>query len=103
MAARPPGARSGALALIVPWEFGAIPRDWVAPLQANVDELWVPSEHVRRMYLDAGIDPERVTVIPNGVDLEVFRPAPEPPESRSAEQARAAIPVRRRSDLAQGS
>jgi glycosyltransferase involved in cell wall biosynthesis len=67
-------APSGRLAVIQPWEFGAIPRDWLAPLKRNVDELWVPSEYVRRMYLNAGLDPERVVTIPNGVDLDVFRP-----------------------------
>jgi glycosyltransferase involved in cell wall biosynthesis len=69
---RPPA--SGRLALIQPWEFGAIPQAWVAPLRATVDELWVPSEHVRGMYLDAGLDPGRVAVVPNGVDLETYRP-----------------------------
>lgn len=73
-------ARAGRLAVIQPWEFGAIPTDWLAPLAANVDELWVPSDHVRRMYLEAGIDPERVVTIPNGVDLEVFSPAGPPRE-----------------------
>jgi glycosyltransferase involved in cell wall biosynthesis len=67
-------APGGRLALIQPWEFGAIPRDWLAPLHDIVDELWVPSEHVRRMYVDAGVDAERVVTIPNGVDGEVFRP-----------------------------
>jgi glycosyltransferase involved in cell wall biosynthesis len=67
-------ARSGRLAVIQPWEFGAIPRDWLDPIAANVDELWVPSEFVRRMYLDAGVDPERVHTVPNGVDLDRFRP-----------------------------
>ncbi len=65
---------SGRLAVIQPWEFGSIPREWVAPLEANVDELWVPSEFVRRMYLDAGLLPERVVSVPNGVDLERFSP-----------------------------
>jgi glycosyltransferase involved in cell wall biosynthesis len=69
---RPPSA--GRLAVIVPWEFGAVPRDWVDPIARHVDELWVPSEHVRRMYLDAGIDAQRVVAIPNGVDLDVFAP-----------------------------
>ena len=41
---------------------------------ANVDELWVPSEYVRNMYVEAGIEARRVHVIPNGVDLEVFHP-----------------------------
>ncbi|MGH2859458.1 MAG: glycosyltransferase family 4 protein, partial [Solirubrobacteraceae bacterium] len=56
------------------WEFGAIPEDWLEPLRANVDELWVPSEYVRAMYVDAGIEPERVIAIPNGVDLDLFSP-----------------------------
>ena len=67
-------APAGRLAIIAPWEFGAVPRDWCAPLAAHVDELWVPSEYVRGMYLEAGIAPERVVVVPNGVDLERFAP-----------------------------
>ena len=69
---RPPSA--GRLAVIQPWEFGAVPRDWLEPIAAHVDELWVPSEYVRQMYLDGGIDPELVVTIPNGVDLELFTP-----------------------------
>jgi glycosyltransferase involved in cell wall biosynthesis len=69
---RPP--RSGRLALIQPWEFGAIPVDWVAPLQRDVDEVWVPSEFVRAMYLRAGLESDRVHVVPNGVDLDRFTP-----------------------------
>lgn len=65
---------SGRLALIQPWEFGTIPEDWVGPLTRTVDELWVPSEYVRSMYTGAGIDPAKVHVIANGVDLEQFSP-----------------------------
>ncbi len=72
-------ARSGRLAVIQPWEFGAIPSSWLPQLHANVDELWVPSEYVRSMYLEAGLDPERVFVIPNGVDPERFSPSAQPP------------------------
>jgi glycosyltransferase involved in cell wall biosynthesis len=69
---RPP--RSGRLAVIQPWEFGAIPKEWIEPLTQNVDEVWVPSGHVRDMYLGAGLDDDRVHVVPNGVDLERFAP-----------------------------
>jgi glycosyltransferase involved in cell wall biosynthesis len=65
---------SGRLAVIQPWEFGAIPRDWLPSLKAHVDELWVPSEFVREMYLSAGVDPKRIVTIANGVDLERFSP-----------------------------
>ena len=67
-------APSGRLAVIQPWEFGAIPRAWAEAMQTNVDELWVPSEYVRRMYLAGGADPQRVVTIPNGVDLGRLNP-----------------------------
>jgi glycosyltransferase involved in cell wall biosynthesis len=67
-------AAAGRLAVIQPWEFGAIPVDWLEPIARHVDELWVPSDHVRAMYVDAGVDADRVVTIPNGVDLEVFAP-----------------------------
>ena len=66
--------RSGHLALIQPWEFGAVPQAWVAPLNTVVDELWVPSAHVRDMYVSSGVDADRVRVVPNGVDLEAYAP-----------------------------
>jgi glycosyltransferase involved in cell wall biosynthesis len=68
-----PGASR--LVLIQPWEFGSIPTAWVEPLRERVDELWVPSEHVRQMYVRDGVRPEAVQVVPNGVDLERFTPA----------------------------
>jgi glycosyltransferase involved in cell wall biosynthesis len=83
-------ARSGRLAVIQPWEFGAIPVEWVEPLRRDVDEVWVPSAHVREMYLQAGIEPDRVHVVPNGVDLERF--APEGPALELG--ASAAAPLR---------
>ena len=69
---RPPA--SGHLALIQPWEFGAVPSAWVEPLNTVADELWVPSEHVREMYVGSGVAADRVHVVPNGVDLEAYAP-----------------------------
>ena len=69
---RPPGG--GRLAVIQPWEFGSVPVEWVEGVNANVDELWVPSAHVRDVWVASGVDPARVAVIPNGVDLETFSP-----------------------------
>ena len=60
MAARLPPPAVGRLALIQPWEFGAVPREWLAAIQDAVDELWVPSEYVRQMYVAGGVDPDRV-------------------------------------------
>ena len=65
---------AGRLALIQPWEWGSIPKAWLEPLERLVDELWVPSEYVRSMYVDGGVDQAKVKVVPNGVDLEQFTP-----------------------------
>jgi len=69
--------RSGALVVIQPWEFGALPKSWVRDL-ARVDEVWVPSQYVRRLYTDAGIPGSKVVVIPNGIDPERFHPGAPP-------------------------
>ena len=51
-----------------------VPENWVEQIGRNVDELWVPSEFVRHMYVADGVAPERVFAIPNGVDLTLFSP-----------------------------
>ena len=63
---------------IQPWEWGALPREWLAPLSTDVDEAWVPSDYVQQIYIRAGVPADRVTVVPNGVDTAVFRPGLEP-------------------------
>ena len=64
---------AGQLAMILPWEFGAIPRAWLPGLAA-ADEVWVPSQFVRAVLGRAGVDPAHVVVIPNGVDLDLYAP-----------------------------
>ena len=44
----------------------------------RVDEVWAYSRSVRDCYLEAGVPPERVHVVPLGVDPELFRPGLEP-------------------------
>ncbi|MBX3746076.1 MAG: HAD-IA family hydrolase [Verrucomicrobiae bacterium] len=65
--------RTGKLAVIQPWEYGPLPRDWVAQA-GQVDEFWVPSEYVRRCYVESGVPAAKVHVVPNGIDPERFRP-----------------------------
>jgi len=64
---------SGRLVVILPWEFGPVPADWL-PGIAAAEEIWVYSHWVRRGVIDSGVDPARVHVIPCGIDPEVFRP-----------------------------
>ncbi len=69
--ARPPAGR---LVVALPWEFGAMPRDWRSAIHRDVDEVWACSRHLRDGYLASGLDPERVRVVPHGVDHHRFRP-----------------------------
>ncbi|MGH9413857.1 MAG: glycosyltransferase [Terriglobales bacterium] len=76
---------AGKLALILPWEFGAIPRNWVAPLQ-RADQVWVPSQFVRDVLQRGGVEGGHVAVIANGVNLTFFcpdGPAARPAQARS--------------------
>jgi glycosyltransferase involved in cell wall biosynthesis len=69
---------AGRLVCVLPWEFGPPPLDWLRALEAGVDEVWVPSTWVREGYVAGGMDPQRVAVVPNGVDPRRFRPGIDP-------------------------
>jgi glycosyltransferase involved in cell wall biosynthesis len=64
----------GAWVMIQPWEFGGIPAEWVEPMSRQVDEIWVYTNWVRDGYVVSGVPPEKIVVIPLGVDSDVFRP-----------------------------
>lgn len=59
---------------IQPWEMDFLPCDWIEPLRAQVDEIWVPSNYVRAIYERSGINPDKIQVIPWGIDPDVFNP-----------------------------
>src|SRR3954468_10091634 len=64
----------GPFVLYQPWEFGVVPASWVDPIRRRGDEVWTPSEYARQAYVAAGVAPELVHVVSNGVDLERFSP-----------------------------
>jgi glycosyltransferase involved in cell wall biosynthesis len=64
----------GPTVLILPWEFGSAPREWVEEVHRRVDRVWVPSAYVRDGYIESGMPPGVIEVVPNGVDLERFTP-----------------------------
>lgn len=65
---------AGCLVCIQPFEFGGLPAEWVGPLRDVVDELWVPSTWVRECAIASGVPTEKVHVVPNGVDVDRYRP-----------------------------
>ena len=67
----------GAWVLIQPWEYGSIPAEWAEKAKA-VDEIWCPSRYVRSLYLQAGIPPEKLRVLPNGYNPTIHHPGATP-------------------------
>jgi len=57
-----------------PWEFGALPADWIEPLRERADAVWCYSHYVRNIYVAAGLDPARVAVLPLGFDPGTYHP-----------------------------
>jgi glycosyltransferase involved in cell wall biosynthesis len=73
----PPDFSAGALGrsvVILPWEYGNPPQEWVDRVPREVDRVVVYSGYVRDCYLAAGMPPGAVEVVPCGVDLDVFTP-----------------------------
>jgi glycosyltransferase involved in cell wall biosynthesis len=68
----------GRWVVIQPWEFGALPTEWVTVFSSLVDEAWVPSTYVRDVYTASGVPAERVFVVPNGFDPKIFHHAVRP-------------------------
>lgn len=56
------------------YEATRLPESWVEPLRTIPDLILVPSDHVRNVYVNHGIESEQIKRIPYGYDPEVFFP-----------------------------
>lgn len=61
----------------LPWEYGSMPQEWQHFLSFTSDEVWVHTPENRSLYLREGLSPERVALIPAGVDTAQFHPRAE--------------------------
>ncbi len=55
------------------FETDRIPPDWVESCN-RMDEIWVPSQFNRETFAGAGVQPDKLRVIPYGVDTRIFTP-----------------------------
>lgn len=55
------------------FETDRIPPDWVINCNA-MDEIWVPSQFNVETFAQAGVDREKLFVIPGGIDINIFSP-----------------------------
>lgn len=57
---------------IQPWEWNRIPYEWKDTFQNFADAVFVPSTWVSNVYINAGINPDKIKIIPNGYDPKIF-------------------------------
>ncbi|MGA2296552.1 MAG: glycosyltransferase [FCB group bacterium] len=68
--APPPGAK---WIIMQPWEYSVLREDF-ADIFKQADEVWTPSNFSRQSFVNSGVDFDKVQIIPNGVDPELFTP-----------------------------
>jgi autotransporter strand-loop-strand O-heptosyltransferase len=55
------------------WETTRQPDNFFERLK-SFDQVWVPSKWQRQCTIDQGISPEKVKVVPEGVDVDMYKP-----------------------------
>lgn len=64
---------------IQPWEFPKAPFEWQYKFETFADALIVPSNQNSKVFADGGLNPNKLFVVPNGYDEEVFNTEPKDP------------------------
>jgi glycosyltransferase involved in cell wall biosynthesis len=67
-----PSEKNTKVVFIQPWEYNRIPMEWKSLFQDFADLVVTPSTWVANIYAHAGIDPDKIKVVPNGYDPKVF-------------------------------
>jgi len=57
---------------IQPWEYSKVPSEWAYKFDSFADAVITPSAWTADKYKNAGIDPEKVYVVPNGYNPDTF-------------------------------
>ena len=57
---------------IQPWEYPKAPFEWQYKFETFADGLVVPSNYIKKIFLDGGLNPSKIFVVPNGFNSEIF-------------------------------
>ena len=57
---------------IQPWEYPKVPFEWQYKFETFADALIVPSNYVKQIFLDGGLNPSKTFVVPNGYNPKFF-------------------------------
>lgn len=67
---------SGRWILFQPWELSSMYREWLLHFRHVSDAVWVYSKANFETYAMDGVAPDRIKIIPLGVDPKLFAPGP---------------------------
>jgi GT2 family glycosyltransferase/glycosyltransferase involved in cell wall biosynthesis/predicted SAM-dependent methyltransferase len=70
---QPEPPRGSKWIIMQPWELDVLPEEFVKTFK-SADEIWTPSNFSRRAFINSGIEPAKIQVIPNGVNTDIFKP-----------------------------
>jgi glycosyltransferase involved in cell wall biosynthesis len=69
---RYPVSKKTKVIYIQPWEYSRVPYEWTQKWESFADAVITPSRWTADKYLNAGVNPEKVFVIPNGYDPSIY-------------------------------
>jgi glycosyltransferase involved in cell wall biosynthesis len=56
------------------WDFGPLPRAWAEQINAEYRQYWAHTAWIAQQARASGVDPEKIRVVPHGVDPKLFTP-----------------------------
>ncbi len=57
---------------IQPWEYPKLPFEWQYKWETFADHVIVPSNYIKDIAVRGGLNPESITVVPNGFNEKIF-------------------------------
>ena len=72
-----PSSSKTKVIFIQPWEYAKIPFEWQYKWENFADGVITPSMWTGDKFLEAGLNPGRLFVIPNGYDEKIYNKTPE--------------------------
>jgi glycosyltransferase involved in cell wall biosynthesis len=68
----PPGA---ACVAVRTWDFGPLPPAWVEKINGQFAQYWAHTAWIAEQAKVAGVTPDRIRIVPHGIDPTVFCPS----------------------------
>ena len=73
---------------IQPWEYTKVPFEWQYKFETFADALIVPSNFIATVFRNAGLNPEKLFVVPNGYNKELFNTNEDNSESKYIDKSK---------------